>query len=229
MTLTISFTPSMSDQPWLGLTLPPWRINGRVNRIRNPRGFLVPTALAVVSTLLATGCTGGGRVVYRYKPLPLGGPGIEQIAVRRPAGEVKVAGGLVWVLESTPADRYFVDRVDPRTRHVIGRPFPIVGPLVSDIAVGRGGVWLSMPTLTGPSWDKEPGFVRRLDPQSGKVESVIEVGHHPGGITVGGGSVWVSNTVDDSVTRIDPTKLWVNRSASKTAQVSWRLGRARRG
>jgi len=42
-------------------------------------------------------------------------------------------------------------------------------PLVSDVAIGRGSAWLSMPTFTGSSWDDKPGILRRVDLATGKV------------------------------------------------------------
>ena len=42
-----------------------------------------------------------------------------------------------------------------------------------------------------------------IDPDSGKVVSDIPIGSAPAGVAVGPGSVWVANTNDNTVTRID--------------------------
>src|SRR5688500_14935417 len=44
-------------------------------------------------------------------------------------------------------------------------------------------------------------------PEQGPAVDEIEVGHLPTAVTVAGGSVWVANTQDDTVTRIDPISL----------------------
>ena len=44
----------------------------------------------------------------------------------------------------------------------------------------------------------------RLDPESHDVIDTIEVGNGPVGIAVGAGAVWVANSLDGTVSRIDP-------------------------
>jgi serine/threonine-protein kinase len=47
--------------------------------------------------------------------------------------------------------------------------------------------------------------VSRIDPSTGKVVGdEIRVGSTPVGIASGGGSIWVANNGDDTVSRIDP-------------------------
>jgi len=131
-----------------------------------------------------------------------------RIDVGRTPVQVIVSKRLVWVLCLHHDESVFsIVRIDPIQLLTVGRPFTIKTPStpeISGMTVGGGSVWLSQPTLTGPSLDKEPGVVRRLDAQTGKVLANITVGHHPGGIALGAGSVWVSSLVDDTVSRIDP-------------------------
>ncbi len=50
----------------------------------------------------------------------------------------------------------------------------------------------------------EAGKVARIDPNTNKVVSQIDVGSQPIAIAAGGGSLWVTNFVDATVSRIDP-------------------------
>jgi YVTN family beta-propeller protein len=140
--------------------------------------------------------------------LPGGALPTHRIRVAGTPVQVLLAQGLVWVLCAYDDESVFsIVRIDPKLLQTVGRPFEIETPSTpefSGMAVGEGSVWLSQPTLTGPSWDKEPGVVRRLDATTGKLLATIAVGHHPGGIVLGAGSVWVSSSVEDTVSRIDP-------------------------
>jgi YVTN family beta-propeller protein len=66
---------------------------------------------------------------------------------------------------------------------------------ISDLAVDRGGVW-----VTDPNADT----VERIDAASRRVTETVRVGRTPVAVAVGGGSVWVANARDKTVTRIDP-------------------------
>ena len=61
--------------------------------------------------------------------------------------------------------------------------------------MGEGGVWLSVQT---------DGVVQQLDGDGHHVRH-ISVGEGPTGVAVGAGSVWVANSGDGTVSRIDPT------------------------
>ena len=47
----------------------------------------------------------------------------------------------------------------------------------------------------------------QLDPETGAVRSTVRVGRIPGAIAVSGGTVWVANTRDGTVSRIDSETL----------------------
>jgi peptide/nickel transport system substrate-binding protein len=49
----------------------------------------------------------------------------------------------------------------------------------------------------------EENTVTLLDPGDGSVDTMYPVGHAPSAVVTGGGSVWVANQLDDTVTRID--------------------------
>ena len=42
-----------------------------------------------------------------------------------------------------------------------------------------------------------------IDPDGGRITAEYSVGHSPGAVTAGGGSVWVANRLDGTVSRID--------------------------
>ena len=52
-----------------------------------------------------------------------------------------------------------------------------------------------MPTITA---------VSRIDPKTNAVVQTIQVGNGPAGVAVGGGFVWVANSLDGTVSKIDP-------------------------
>jgi YVTN family beta-propeller protein len=64
-----------------------------------------------------------------------------------------------------------------------------------DIAVGAGGVWVTLP---------DRGDVVRIDPETMTVRNTIPVGANPSGIAIGAGSVWVTNGGSSTVSRISP-------------------------
>ena len=47
------------------------------------------------------------------------------------------------------------------------------------------------------------GHVGLIDPDGGRITAQYSVGHSPGAVTAGGGSVWVANRLDGTVSRID--------------------------
>jgi ABC-type transport system substrate-binding protein/DNA-binding SARP family transcriptional activator len=60
----------------------------------------------------------------------------------------------------------------------------------------------------GSIWVVDPdGYVSRLDPATGRRVASIDVGNEPSAIAAGAGSVWVTNSADGTVTRIDPATL----------------------
>ena len=66
------------------------------------------------------------------------------------------------------------------------------------------------PTLFafGLLWVVDPdGVVSRIDPASGRKLGSVGVGNDPSAIAAGAGSVWVTNSSDGTVTRVDPASL----------------------
>ncbi len=75
----------------------------------------------------------------------------------------------------------------------------LIGALTAAVAIpvfalGQG---------SGGGASVEPNSVAVIDPGSNKVIDSVPVGVRPAGVTVGEGSVWVANTEDERVSRID--------------------------
>ena len=67
---------------------------------------------------------------------------------------------------------------------------------MGDPTVGFGAVWVVR--------HQRGDDVRRLDPVSGDLEETVDVGRTPFGLAVGGGSVWVTNSHDRTISEIEP-------------------------
>lgn len=106
----------------------------------------------------------------------------------QPVG-VAAAGGRLWVANGLGET---ITRVDTR-RGTVAATIP-VGPTPADLralAIGDGAVWVTVRDA-----------LVRLDPRTDRVVARIVV-HSPAGAAAGGGSVWVSNADDGTLTRID--------------------------
>ncbi len=80
----------------------------------------------------------------------------------------------------------------------------------------------------GSIWIVSPdGVVLRIDPGSARVLGSVGVGNRPSAIAAGAGSVWVTNSSDGTVTRIDPATLVADDDPGR--QRSRRDRRQRRG
>jgi YVTN family beta-propeller protein len=120
----------------------------------------------------------------------------------------------IWV---TNAAQRSLSRIDPTTNTVLsvsavvlpGDTFP------EGIATGFGSIWVSTVTFDDPGTGFLAGSVVRLDPRSGSVVgSPIPVGREAMAIAVSPEAVWVSNYVDGTVSRIDPTTNQVTATIS---------------
>ena len=136
-----------------------------------------------------------GRVVARI-PMPDG------LTPMVPA----VGGGSVWVVAmnadvSAMVDpRSYLARVDLATKRITARiPVPGLGLGAGAVtAFGAGSVWVVDSDATSHD------VVSKVDPGRNRVVDRIKVGTEPADVTVAGGAVWVLNSVDETVSRIDP-------------------------
>jgi YVTN family beta-propeller protein len=101
---------------------------------------------------------------------------------------IAYARGRVWVADSGDGT---ITRIDAASGRPVGKPLPIAA---TQLAYGAGSVW---------AVERETNQVLRIDPETGKAEPPITVGDGPADIAVGDGSVWVANSLDGTVTRIN--------------------------
>jgi photosystem II stability/assembly factor-like uncharacterized protein len=101
--------------------------------------------------------------------------------------------GALWALGTTTRGQVLV-RVDPRTNAV--RDYPLPAGKTWGLAVGEGGVWVSVVALPPP-----PGLLR-VDPATGRVVAPIRGNHLFGQVAAGDGAVWASDGW--VVSRADP-------------------------
>src|SRR5207253_5402507 len=67
---------------------------------------------------------------------------------------------------------------------------------LASMAEGEDAIW-----VIGDAADRR---LWRIDPRRHRVVATISLGFPPGGVTVGGGAVWVSDELGDRLVRIDP-------------------------
>jgi serine protease Do len=118
-----------------------------------------------------------------------------------------VGGGSVWALAldtevSAMLDpRVSLARVDPASNRVTAR-IPVPGTGLGGVvamAYGTGSVWLV------DSDQASHNVVSKVDPGRKRVVDRITVGLQPVDIAFTGQAAWVLNSVDETVSRIDPT------------------------
>ncbi len=123
-------------------------------------------------------------------------------SLEQPVGEPVPVGGkpfslalaedVIWV---TREDGKLV-AIDRKTRKL--RPGVITyGAESGEVAIGAGSVWVNNYA------DQYTGMISRIDPCSGDVEH-IEVGERANTVKFAYGSVWVSDSVEQALHRVDP-------------------------
>lgn len=101
--------------------------------------------------------------------------------------------GSIWVLCKAEGK---VARIDPKTNKVIKTIDLGIPDAAGNISFGEGSVWVT-----------SPGFpISRIQPDS---DQVVQQFKGPGGglINVGLGSVWLANSADGSLWRVDPKRI----------------------
>lgn len=102
-----------------------------------------------------------------------------------------------------PRDDRFLVRLDPATNAVQAKTSRDIGLGLSDLVFAEGALWF----LGG---DGRTTWVRRLDPRTNRV--VASVAERPAGVDFprynalagGGGYLWASDAIDNTVLKIDP-------------------------
>ncbi len=106
--------------------------------------------------------------------------------------------GAVWVSDTTGE----ISRIDPE----YNRPVP-TRQLAAVSSLPHGTAW-PMLAASGSIWIVDPdGYVGQFDPGSGQRIDSVDVGNEPSAVAAGAGWLWVTNSADGTVTRIDPATL----------------------
>ncbi|MBA3780188.1 MAG: hypothetical protein H0X16_13010 [Chloroflexi bacterium] len=92
------------------------------------------------------------------------------------------------------------------------RPVVLAGAALAVAALVAGAAFLATRDSTGGLSEVRVNHVGVIDPATNEIVDEIQVGIRPGPIAVGGGSVWVGNLQDRTLTRIDQR----TRSTSRT-------------
>jgi YVTN family beta-propeller protein len=104
--------------------------------------------------------------------------------------------GAVWVSDTTGE----ISRIDPE----YNSPVP-TRQLAAVSLLPHGTAW-PMLAASGSIWVVDPdGYVGQFDPGSGRPTGRVDVGNEPSAVAAGAGWLWVTNSADGTVTRIDPT------------------------
>jgi YVTN family beta-propeller protein len=115
-----------------------------------------------------------------------------------PVDGVAADGGTLWTVDSTSG---LAHQIDPtfgtvrRTIHLASIPGPLPSSPMA-IAVGGGSGWF------GNSAAAVIQTSARTSGTSGKLTTAV--GNHPSGIALGAGAAWVTDDIDDTVSRVDP-------------------------
>jgi YVTN family beta-propeller protein len=161
-----------------------------------------PVSLAVAGPYLFV----AGEVDTRAAVVRMSAARVEPLG--RPAeigsspGPVAIIQGeaIIWVTHRA-AGSDPLRLMDPGTRRLIGSVRGPVEPV--SVSVGYDSVWVA--DLHGPAMRTgRRGVVRRATSGVPRFIANIPVGRGPAAIAPAGGSVWVTNALDDTVTQIDP-------------------------
>jgi YVTN family beta-propeller protein len=112
-------------------------------------------------------------------------------------GGIAAGAGGVWIGDSRGERLVRLDPAFPsaaRSIRLAPTPQDLDFAAVNPVAVGHGAVWV--PAANGE--------IARVDPRSNRIVDTIPVGNSPTSIATGAGGVWVTDAIDNAVTRIDP-------------------------
>ena len=127
----------------------------------------------------------------------------ERVRIGRGGGTSAVlVDGSVWVAHRGVPNAQGLQRLDRGGRRLTA-PLDVRPELVA-LARTAGSLWL----VDFGAWSAPPtrrrGVVLKTDRRATRVVARIRVGRAPAAIAAGAGALWVSNNLDDTVTRIDP-------------------------
>ena len=137
---------------------------------------------------------GAAGIVARFDPRVTAVTPIPHLAGRvrvsgTATGSVAVGAGAVWAAFGSSA----VARIDPRTRR--GAVVGAAGFSPSAIAYGEDALWIA---------NRDSDTASRFSTTTDSTIRAVSVGRAPEGVAVGGGFVWVTDSADAAVSRVDP-------------------------
>ena len=155
---------------------------------------VIAAAVAIPIFALGGGSSGGSLEAVKGNAVGViaARSGDVESAIEAPAAPTAVAAGsgYVWVAS---ADANTVYALDADT-HTVRDQIPMDGA-PGGIATGGGYVWVT---------NSDSGTVVQIEPRSFQVLQTLPVGNGPTGVAVDGRrSLWVTNTTDHTVSRVD--------------------------
>ena len=172
-----------------------WVLNGAGSEPGGILTYVVPASVARLD--LRSG------VETRAIPLRRGS---RPIAFDRKTGVGAIAVGrdAIWAIDASGA----VDRIDPSERRIVAT---VTGLAAEAIAAAGNEVWIDDGATT----------VARIDPRSNRITTRIPLGASGlDGIALGDGAVWVADSQDGEVWRIDPGPPVVTRTIPSSIGVT---------
>jgi YVTN family beta-propeller protein len=122
---------------------------------------------------------------------------LQSIPVGGAPTALAAAPGAVWVSDTTGQ----ISRIDPEYNRLVPTRQLVAYSLLA------GTAW-PMLVASRSMWIVNPdGYVGQFDPGSGRQTGSVDVGNEPSAVAAGAASLWVTNSADGTVTRIDPVTL----------------------
>jgi class 3 adenylate cyclase/DNA-binding beta-propeller fold protein YncE len=180
-------------------------LTNAATRVDLPTGLVEPLDVGVDPTTGAVvtasmGCITCPLGVVNFAKLAFldasgGSDGVVVLGSNPVTHAVALLGDAAWVEAGTD-----LWRVDLRSHHVTAR-LSLGEGLLWTVAPDpdHGALWISISSLGGAA-----ASIVRVDASTRKVVQTLPVGCCPGALAVGEGAVWVTNSRDGTVTRIDP-------------------------
>jgi hypothetical protein len=94
-------------------------------------------------------------------------------------------------------------QVDPDSENIIGTLLLLPG-VGEGVDVGEGSVWVAVNRVKRPGSTMRRALVLRVDPDSHRILTRVEVERGSSALDVGEGAVWVTSGAGDTVSRVDP-------------------------
>src|SRR6266511_81754 len=211
-------------------------LSGRQGMLLGIGGALLLAAALGIAVLEVTrNRTSAGIVSVEPNSLPAIDPETNRIVAEIPVGarpaSVVFSSGALWVAN---LDDDNVMRIDPKARRIVLRIDPVFNEFGGPIKTVKVGTLLVAAPATGAVaatanavWAVSGGFFStprlfRIDPAAKQATPTVATGNGPTAIAVGFGDLWITDSFENTVSRIDPAgvvieTIPVGRGASAVA------------